>query len=159
MKILYAPMKRENRSFADTNILCGYDSILLNTLLSTTKTKEILYLAPDNTTEATLIAKDLKNITIIKDLKEAHQSDIMITDLANIAFAYALFFKNPVIYFLPGFVGVDIAEQKDEFFTLLNRFAIFCHSFDAIQKTLENLPSLKQAKEEMITNFIHKALI
>ncbi len=162
MKILYAPMEHQALDLISVNVICGYDMLVLDSLLQCNFIEQILYLPHKKSiSELALVRKALKNdkISVIKSLNKAKDSDVLVTDLSNIAFAYSLFYKKPSIYFLPGFTGVAFEGQKDRFFMLMGNFAYFCHSLQGLREMLEEIPSLWEKKQPMLQQFLDRALI
>lgn len=162
MNILYAPMKHDNVGFINTNLFCGYDMLVLSQLLEYSFVEQIFYYPhKQSMPEVHAICQSLssKKIVSIKNLNKAKDSDVLITDLGNVSFAYSLFFQKPSVFFLPGFTGVTFEENKDKFFTLLNTFAYFCHSFASLKETLESLPLSWAKKSDSLRVFLDGELI
>lgn len=162
MKLLYAPMERQAHEMISANVICGYDMLVLDTLLQCEFVEQVFYFPHKKSiAEISCVRKALKDdrISTIKSLNKAKDSDVLITDLANIAFAYSLFYKKPSIYFLPGFTGVAFEGHQDRLLQLMNDFAFFCHSLQALRDMLAELPTLWARKEPMLQQFLDRALI
>ncbi|MDE6979377.1 MAG: hypothetical protein K2O85_07405 [Helicobacter sp.] len=162
MKILYAPMERQAHEMISANVICGYDMFVLDTLLQCEFVEQVFYFPHKKSiAEISCVRKAMKDdrISTIKSLNKAKDSDVLITDLANIAFAYSLFYKKPSIYFLPGFTGVTFEGHQDRLLKLMNDFAFFCHSLQALRDMLVEIPTLWARKEPMLQQFLDRALI
>ena len=167
MTILYAPSLRKESDIIHANCFCTYDLQILEILTQNSEGgghNAILYLPHKDTPikyhKVILDALSTYPITQISSLKEAQDSELLVTDTANIALAFSLFFLKPSLIHLPGFTNIDFGDfSHDEFYITLQKIAYFTNSLKELKTTLNNLKQTKDSKIKDIEAFLQGELL
>ncbi|RAX57502.1 hypothetical protein CCZ01_05830 [Helicobacter monodelphidis] len=144
MNVLYAPSYRLAEGFITDNVMQGYDLQVLENICEVLEQQRIpgkaLFLVPEQTpkeqTEATLLGLDGYPIEKIDSLQEAKDCFCMVTDYSNVSYAFAFFYKKPVIFFLPAFLHIDARSDQ---FAVLHVFGRFVFSMEKLHEMISGL--------------------
>ncbi|AWI34853.1 hypothetical protein [Helicobacter apodemus] len=157
MKVVYAPSFRGSMDDLHTNVVCGFEIGVLESLCEIVGDKgEVLYFPHTQTpkTYHTTILEALKGCPIshINQMQKAKDTDVLVSDFSNRIFEYSLSFAKPSIVFLSGITGISF--NQDKFYKLLQDCAYFAFSLKDLKDICKTLDF--KAKTREIESFLQR---
>lgn len=158
MKILYAPNKRGFSDDLHANVACGFDGMVLESLLELNNA-EILYLPNKNT-----------NVRIAESVLERFRDcivcidgvvdgvDVLVSDGASFALSYALWTQSPSILCFFGFNGVEF-PKNDRYYGLISRISHCVYSLGELKSALLDYEAIKLQKQAGIQEILQGAIL
>lgn len=158
VKVLYAPSKRDFSDDLHNNVACSFDVMVLETLLDNSEL-EVLYLPHIQSSKKVLEA--IKNIfgdSIQWVKKPPKNIDVLVSDVSNRVFEYALSTHNPSILCLFGFNGIQY-PPNDKYYSMLENFSYGVSSMCELREVFLKYDAIKQAKKEKIQEFFNGVVL
>ena len=158
MKVLYAPSKREYNDDLHGNVACGFDVMVLETLVGL-EMLEVSYLPH--------IQTSLKIVESIKDIfgdsidccKNAPKKiEVVVSDVSNMVFKYAFLTQKPSILCLFGFNGITY-PTNDKYYSMLESVTHNVYSLEELKKAFLEYSVIQKAKITKIQEFFRGAVI
>lgn len=157
MKILYAPSKRVFSDDLHANVVCGFDVMVLDSILES-KSGEVLFLPHKET--SLKITETILNIfgSSIQKSDEMVEADVLVSDISALALEHALWMKNPSILCLFGFNDIQF-PQNDRYYALIDNVSYCVYSLKMLKEALLNYENIKVQKIAKIEEFLQGAIL
>lgn len=157
MKVVYALSFRNCIDDLHTNVVCGFEIGVLESLCEILGDKgEVLYLPHTQVpkTYHTTILESLADspISLIQQMQNVKNTDVLVSDFSNRIFEYSLGFAKPSIVFLSGITRISF--NQDRFYRLLQDCAYFAFSLKDLKDICKTLDF--KAKTREIQSFLQR---
>lgn len=157
MKILYAPSSRKMGDDLHNNVVCGFDVLILEALVSL---KQKVFYLPHSKTESKVRDSILEifgdSITWTKVVPKS--IDVCVSDMSNVALKCALWTHNPSILCLFGFTSISF-PLEDKYFSLIEVATHCVYSLQSLKDSIISYPEIKKSKAQRIQEVMNREMI